>query len=147
MSMPSARDRQVALLEIELGRRAAGCLLVESGQAPEPDGYTPQTWIARIALDALRAAGIQAHKPCAKTVRAALKAAGLTQLLAQVTTGRRVCRVRLQFDDAERTTEVVTALRPLWHDGATRVDAVFEGVVSIQVRGWWNTHPVLGGAR
>lgn len=141
------RDRQDALLEVELGRRAAGCLLVESGQTLQPDGYTPQTWIARIALDALRAAGVQAHKPCAKTVRAALKAAGLGRLVVQVTTGRRVCRVRLQVEDAERTAEVVTTLRPLWHDGATRVDAVIEGVVDIQVRGWWNTHPVLGGAR
>lgn len=147
MSVHPGRDPQVALLEIELGRRAAGCLLVESGQAPEPDGYTPQAWIARIALDALRAAGIQAHKPSAKTVRAALKATGLSQVVAQVTTGRRVCRVRLRFEAAERTTEVVAALRPLWHDGATRVDAVITGVVCIQVRGWWNTHPVLGGAR
>lgn len=33
-------DRMIALLKVELGTRAARCLLVEAGQAPLPDGDT-----------------------------------------------------------------------------------------------------------
>lgn len=75
--------------------------------------------------------------PNAKLVRATLKAAGLLDLVAQVTSGRQSTYVRLVWDRSsdEKAAAIVAALRPLWIDGKDRVWKAYAGCVVISRRG------------
>lgn len=134
--------RERTRLELELGRRVVRHLLAESGQEPPPQGDDAATWIALLAC---RAHGIRPNRPCAAVVRAALTAAGWGQAVAKVNTGRRYCTVRLDWDSHADTDAVVAVLRPLWHDGRSRVRKVIDGAVYIDVPGWWHTYPMPTG--
>jgi hypothetical protein len=92
----------------------------------------PATNPAAIIEAAYRARGVPGRplKPCAKVVRAALRAAGMEDYVERVGTGSRVCSVTLHWVNDEdsggteqqrRAHAVRDTLRLLWSDGADRV--------------------------
>lgn len=74
--------------------------------------------------------------PRAKLVRSTLKAAGLGDLVEQVTSGRHTTYVRLVWAKTsdDKAAQVAEALRPLWSDGAERVSVLYKGTVTIRRR-------------
>jgi len=80
-------------------------------------------------------------RPCARNVRAALKAAGLAHLVRKVTTSKTACRVYLPYRATdEQARQVADALCPLWHDSDERVHE-HSWVVRIDVAHYWHTMP------
>jgi len=80
-------------------------------------------------------------------LRQYLKKAGVEQFVAKIATGKdftflRLTRVdREDFEDETTANKVADALRPMWHDGDTRVKVLHGRTVAIVRKGWHRTMP------
>lgn len=83
----------------------------------------------------------------ARYLRKYLKKAGVEHLVKRINTGKEHTIVRIDYgdeydiDNEISAQKVAEALRPMWHDGDTRVRVIYGGAVTIDRKGWHRTMP------
>jgi hypothetical protein len=83
----------------------------------------------------------------ARYLRRYLRKADVEDLVKAIHTGKDFTVIRIQFADEYdveneiSARKVADALRPMWHDGDTRVKVQYGGAISIAREGWHLTMP------